>query len=979
MTQTFVSGVAGAESSQPRLRAYRGCEGSAPATRRFWISCIGFFLVLTGPAIADEGTDFFEAKVRPVLVENCYKCHAGKKVMAGLSLDARASILQGGDNGPAIVPGAPEKSLLLKAVGYGDPDLRMPPKGKLPEAVIADLAEWVRKGAPWPDDAANQKAAKVGDFNLKERARHWSLQPLTHPAVPKVKDAAWPASPVDFFILAKLEEKGLAPAPPADRRTLIRRVTFDLIGLPPTPAEIETFLKDDSPQAFATVVERLLSSPHYGERWARHWLDLVRFAETYGHEFDPNIPEAWRYRDYVIHALNADLPYDQFVREHLAGDLLPSPRRHPAEKYNESVLGTGFWWLGEEKHSPVDSRTDQADRIDNQIDVLGKAFLGLTLACARCHDHKFDAVSTKDYYALAGLLQSSRQDWAFIDDPAVRGPPLRRLREILDQIRALLPARAPAPCVPKGAPYTVYADFGKDAWAHWFRTGEAFGDRPTEPGDVMLRAGSEPIAVPPGLAHSGALSPALQGTLRSPTFTIAHKHIHYLVAGRQTKVNLILNGLQLIQEPIYGKLTFALNNDSLHWHTQDVAMWLGQRAYVEVLDDGPGYAAVAAVVFSDSFAPPALPTPPTAADPPPSPEVRKKVQALAAEFRQVEASLPPPRRALATADGSPVDESVFIRGNAKTLGPVVPRRFLEVFGGDRVPAPPGGSGRLELARQMTDPARTPILPRVMVNRLWKHHFVDGIVRSPDDFGVLGQPPTHPELLDFLAGEFVKGGWSLKNMHRMMVLSRAYQMASRADPQADAADADNKLLHRMPIRRLEAEAIRDAMLAVSGRLDPTLYGPSVMPHLTPFMVGRGRPTIGGPLDGAGRRSLYLNVRRNFLTPMFLAFDYPTPFSTMGRRSVSNVPAQALTMMNNPLVLQQAELWAKRTLAQAGQTPRQRVHHMYEEALGRPPTEAEASAALAFLHEQARLYSPDEARAWADLAHVLFNVKEFIFIN
>ncbi len=945
-------------------------------------------VVAAVPAAASEPTredvEFFEAKVRPVLAENCFKCHAGAKRKAGLSLESRDGLLKGGDNGPAIVPGAPEKSLLLRAVGYEDPDLRMPPRGKLPAEVLADLAEWVKRGAPWPAAAAGPAAVKVKEFDLRERARHWSLRPLTHPAPPAVKNAAWPTSPIDYFILAKLEEKGLAPAAPADRRTLIRRVTFDLTGLPPTPAEIDAFLRDDSPGAFAKVVDRLLASPQYGERWARHWLDLVRFAETFGHEFDPEIPEAWRYRDYVIRALNADLPYDRFVTEHIAGDLLPAPRRHSEEKFNESVLATGFWWLGEAKHSPVDSRADQADRIDNQIDVFGKTFLGLTLACARCHDHKFDAVPTRDYYALAGYLQSSRQDRAFLDDPATRAPALRRMRDTVRQIQALVPdaAKPAAPAFDAG-PGTVFADFARGDWSKWFTTGEAFGDGPTRRGDVVVQPGASPPvrAVPPGLAHSGAIATTLQGTLRSPTFTIASKRIHYLVAGRQARVRLILNGLQLIQDPIYGGLAFGVDNEALHWRTQDVSMWVGQRAYIEVLDDGPGYAALAAVVFGDG-PPPALRLPPAApltfdAD------AQKRVQALVGELRQVEAGLPPPRRGLATADGSPVDERVFIRGNPKTLGEAVPRHFLTVFGGDTVAAPGQGSGRLALARQMTDPARTPILPRVIVNRLWKHHFVEGIVRSPDDFGVLGQPPTHPELLDFLASTFVREGWSLKEMHRRLVLSSTYRMASRAERAADEVDPDNKLVHRMPIRRLEAEAIRDAMLAVSGRLDRAAFGPSVPPYLTPFMVGRGRPRVSGPLDGAGRRSLYVNVRRNFLTPMFLAFDYPTPFSTRGRRGVSNVPAQALTMMNNPLVVQQAERWAKRVLATPG-TPRQRLDRMYEEALGRLPSDAEAADALAFVATEAtearetREARNGEARAWADLAHVLFNVKEFIFV-
>jgi hypothetical protein len=948
---------------------------------RLWL-CLPVVLLAGSTRALSQGPDrdgiaFFESKIRPVLVNNCFKCHTGKKAKADLRLDSRAAMLQGTDNGPSVVPGAPDKSRLMKAIGYQDALLRMPPGGKIPDAVIADFAEWIKRGAPWPNEAKSSAVAKTKDFDLRERAKFWSLQPLKNPAIPTVKNAAWPTSPIDYFILSKLEANALVPAPPADRRTLIRRATYDLTGLPPTRSEIDAFLKDDAGGAFARVVDRLLTSPQYAERWARHWLDLVRFAETHGHEFDFEIREAWRYRDYVVRAMAADLPYDRLLHEHIAGDLLPTPRRNPADQSDESVLATGFWWLGEAKHSPVDSRADQADRIDNQIDVFGKTFLGMTIACARCHDHKFDAITTKDYYALAGFLQSSRQDFAFISNPAERAPKLKRLREILGEIKALVPAGAQQPPRFAAGPQTVFADFSKDAWSQWFTTGEAFGDGPSQAGDVLLQGGAQPIRaiVPPGLAHSGTLATALQGSLRSPTFTITKKHIHYLIAGKQARVRLVLNGLQLIQDPIYGRLAFSVDNEALQWRTQDLTMWLGQRAYVEILDDGPGYAALAAIVFSDAGPPPLTASPPPLAALP-LPPVQKKLQSLVAEFRQVEASLPPPRRALATADGSAVDEHVFNRGNSSTLGPIVPRRFLEVFGGARTSAPAHGSGRLELARQMTDPARTPIVPRVMVNRLWQHHFVKGIVRSPDDFGVLGQAPTHPELLDYLAGQFVKEGWSLKKMHRLMLLSSTYRMGSRADAKADEADPNNKLLHKMPIRRLEAEAIRDAMLAVSGRLDTTPYGPGVMPHLTPFMVGRGRPGTSGPLDGDGRRSIYLNVRRNFLNPMFLAFDYPTPFSTRGRRSVSNVPAQALTMMNNPLVLQQAERWARRTLEAGPLTARQRLDRMYEDSLGRPPTAEEADDALAFVRDQGQA---GELRAWTDLAHVLFNVKEFIFIN
>src|SRR5262245_30460136 len=374
-------------------------------------------------AAADRDTpdaaalEFFEKKVRPVLVEHCFKCHStqAKKLRGGLHLDSRQGFLTGGDSGPALVPGQPEKSRIVEAVRYGNVDLRMPPRGKLPDTVVADLATWVKMGAPWPQDDTPKTTSKSG-FDLQKRKReHWAWQPIRPQSPPAVRDKTWAHDPVDRFLLAKLEEKGLSPAPPADRRTLLRRVSFDLVGLPPSPAEVEAFVWDESPNGFEKVVDRLLASPHFGERWGRHWLDLVRYGETRGHEFDPNIPNAHQYRDYVLRAFNDDVPYNQFVTEHIAGDLLEKPRLHPAQGFNESILGTGFWFLGEEVHSPVDIRQDQADRFDNRIDVMTKTFLGLTVACARCHDHKFDAISTRDYYALFGFLASSSYRQARFD------------------------------------------------------------------------------------------------------------------------------------------------------------------------------------------------------------------------------------------------------------------------------------------------------------------------------------------------------------------------------------------------------------------------------------------------------------------------------------------------------------------------------------------------------------------------------------
>ncbi len=984
------------------------------------------FLLLAGLGLgADEpvdaaGIEFFENKVRPVLAENCYRCHGAEKQEGHLRLDRVAGIRKGGDRGPAINAGKPDESRLIQAIRYTDPDLQMPPKGRLPEQQIEDLQAWVRRGAPAPKEDAVAAVQPYKTFDLAERRRHWSYQPVRDVQPPRVKDASWPTSPIDHFILARLEEAGLRPAPAADKRTLIRRLSFDLIGLPPTPEEVQAFVSDDSPQAYENLVKGLLNSPHYGERWGRHWLDLVRYAETLGHEFDYELFHAWRYRDYVIRAFNADVPYNQFVLEHLAGDLLPAPRRNADHGFheNESILGTSFFWLGEAKHSPVDIRQEQANRIDNQIDVLGKAFLAQTIACARCHDHKFDAIATEDYYALAGYLKSTRYQQAAIDPPQRIQHKVQELRRLKDEIDSQI-ATEPLPGIPSSsneqAAGVLFEDFSRPDWQGWHAAGEAFGTNPTQRGECILSDDPNRSVkqwVPAGWAHSALLSRRLEGALRSEMFEIKYRNIHYLAAGRGSRINLVIDGFMLIRSPIYGGLTIELKDDRPGWRTMDASMWLGHRAYIELIDSvvpnlsqpassemesgqpGQGYLAIDEIRFSND-GPPPKPPDSLSAEPNFSSTASKD---LLTEYRRIEQSIPLPTYAPAACDGTGEDERVFHRGNYRTPGEIAPRRLPAVLWHEEQPAPKQGSGRLELAHRLIDPAN-PLLARVMVNRIWQHHFGQGIVRSPDDFGRMGQTPTHPELLDYLAAEFIRNGWSIKHMHRLMLLSSTYRLASSAERGVRSAeyesiatphsalrtphsvDPDNRLLSHMPVRRLEAEAIHDAVLAVSGRLDRRLYGPSVLPHLTPFMEGRGRPATSGPLDGDGRRSIYLNVRRNFLNPMFLAFDYPIPFTTIGRRSASNVPAQALSLMNGPFVAQEASRWADRLLKQPDRTPGQRVELMYETAFARRPDIEETIAALAFLDEQLGRYGGDrnDPRAWADLCHVLLNVKEFIFVE
>jgi hypothetical protein len=1144
---------------------------------------MGSALVASEPSAAD--IEFFEKKVRPVLATRCYKCHGPTKQEAGLRVDSRAALLEGGDSGPAIVPGKPAEGLLVDAINYGEL-YQMPKDGKLKPDEIAAITEWVKRGAPWPSEAAVAAGAKY-EFNLQERAKHWAYQPIGAHRPPELKQTARPRGDIDRFLLARLEAAGLAPAPNADRRTWIRRVYFAVIGLPPAPDEVEAFVEDKTSDAHERVVDRLLQSPHFGERWARHWLDLVRYAESRGHEFDYDVPNAWQYRDYVIRAFNADVPYDKFVIEHIAGDLLEEPRRHPQDGFNESILGTGFWFLGEWVHSPVDVRKDEADRFDNMIDVMTKTFLGLTVACARCHDHKFDAITQKDFYALQGYLQSSTYRQVCFDTlehnrriaerlhalrrehqprlmqalVASRRPAIDKFTDYLLAAReALLPGAqwskdseskksqrgvkelkpeyreqvaafadkrglnneiliqlvvhlvharndithplhawsllttasdsdepgkvaavlqpllerwqrqrtAAAAAIRKA---TVVIDYSNGAEGDFFQDGVAFGSGPVPPGEAIF--GDDPsqpiveIASYGSVRRDKALSclrlargtqedaGRMGGVLRSgqtfrtPNFTIETGQVFYLVQGAGRAYAAVDSHL-LNHGPLHAEFAHQWPDDGgkPRWVAHNLKLYKGHRAHLEFTPVGDADLQVLMVVQAHSqpgnplerpnelisrlFAPhdamtarsiaaayakmlaeiaeklargknrlspdeaslanwlvqgtwltasreqPALPSAVTAF-------VREQ-QRLIEQFRRE------PRTAPAMWDGPGEDERLFIRGNHKTLGEVVPRRFLEVL--SVTPPNPqsairnpqsSGSGRLDLAKRMTDPSRNPLISRVIVNRVWHHFFGRGIVESVDNFGLLGKPPTHRELLDYLATRFVQEGWSIKRLIRSITLSSAYRMSSEKDGRAEQVDPDNLLLHRMPLRRLEAEAIRDSILAVSGRLDRTQFGSPVPVYLTPFMQGRGRPSQSGPLDGAGRRSVYIAVRRNFLSPMMLAYDVPIPFTTMGRRNVSNVPAQALILMNDPFVLQQAGVWGKRVRSEPDRTPQERIHSMYLAAFARPPTQQELTDALAFLESQAkeRRLPRDQAFSdpvlWSDLAHVLFNVKEFIFVR
>jgi len=1217
-----------------------------------------FFSILPISLFADEN-HFFESKIRPVLSEKCYECHSSKssKIKGGLRLDHIELILQGGDSGPAIVQGNPAESLLVQAIRYDDQDFHMPPKEKLPKQVVQDFERWIAEGATWPDVSVPvlSSSKKRKSFNLeKRRNSHWCWQPITPPSIP-VAESAKKLHPIDQLIRAKLAYAGLLPSKPADKRTWLRRVTFDLTGLPPSLADIENFIADKSDDSFQTVVDRLLASPHYGEKWARHWMDLVRYAETCGHEFDYPLENPHEYRDYLIRAFNHDLPYDQLLTEHVAGDLISSPRIHPEKKFNESIIGTGYWYFHEAVHAPTDSKVDNADRMENQLDVFGKTFLGLTIGCARCHDHKFDAISEKDYYSLAAFMQGSNRQEYPLDEGGKREEISRQLLSLTKEgfmsvkkfgfksvkpsdywnvSSKLMETKKVAPTDDDPWDGEVLGDFETN-FLEWKPEGKAFGTGPQ-----TKTSGRNPVTNYHGKGWAGSLLTGgdnLTGSLFSPEFIITKRFMNFLIAGgaiekvgvelwieesrkiisrgsnneiftpkswdisgylgKKAQIRLIDNATggwghihadrfvqsnapaaELIDPPLpsdvlitrvsaenklskktllswcqhFGKRTnllslsqriesaknshiglvkaeqnfiqnsqsfanftsseipkgwkitgeafkprghrlisfdgsnlfpnrnvlssnilgnrrvgnlrsphFKIEHDQIlikakakkafmrvvvdnyhmgkhsgllfggtvikeansdgdfKWFSLSPRKYKGHWAYLEFVDRGTdAYLEIDEVRFAnsgigrrpdsrfslllgddkieagnlpqflDSFLEKSfdkinagkfsgeeyeflnylhseglIPF-----------ENQQNIAGILKQAVVIDSKTPRERYVLAMGEGSEFQGNVYVRGSPHKLGDPVHGRNLTALGGQT-------GSRLDLATQLTS-EDNPLVSRVMANRIWLQFFGRGIVPTPDDFGPMGQEPSHPELLDWLANDFRENNWSVKNLIRKIVLSQTYRQSSTLNPSNDKnkvslADPENILLHKMPVRRLHAEFIRDSILLFSGRIDKKLFGPSVPIYKTAFMTGRGGKK-NGPLDGAGRRSIYGSVYRNFLSPFMLAFDQPAPFGTKGKRSVSNVPAQSLALMNDPFVIGQCKMMGK-NIFQAKMTKSESVGSLFEMITGKPPSQKAQGKLLAFLETQTKAHGGLTEHVWADLAHVLINSKGFLFLN
>jgi len=1122
------------------------------------------------PQFDPQAIEFFERDIRPLLVERCYKCHGdGEDSKGGLTLTSRAAILRGGDSGPAAVAGNLKESLIVEAVEYKDA-LQMPPDGKLEQKQIDLFSKWVMLGMPWPATAApaegTPERAKAYEFSDAQK-QFWSFQQLARPVPPQVERTDWIKTDVDRFILAQLEQRKVTPAPPADKRTLIRRVTFDLTGLPPTPEDVAAFLADASPEAYARVVDRLLASPAYGEHWGRHWLDVVRYTDSkdvrdLGQPYD--IVESYRYRDWVVRAMNQDLPYDQFVRYQIAGDLLPTAG--PDEVNADAITATGLLTIGSWGAGDADVQKMYSDMVDDQINVVSRAFLGLSVGCARCHDHKFDPIPTADYYGLAGIFFSTQIAIPQISAPYNKVPLVSKSRidrfnqavaaikakrdevkSFVDAQYAALPEQhvgetgkyllavydyqhRPAEKSKSTPPeFAAEVQLRPDAFGQWIEYLNGTDDQRLldrqlpgvdgkagifawrGPGDtpvVVLNTLGEPAELPGQIrphgvgVHPGPNSGVgviwkspLTGTIKI-SGRVAHVHVQCgngiawavqklgaggavalgggelprggeqqfstlptvqqvpVAAGESIRIIVLPSGehscdmsaldLEIAEQGGEGRL-WSLGEDLLAAlpagganpaadHYGNSAVWsLAEVALASAVphaERGPGGPLAAWFELVEKVSAGAAsrtdleqvalrlqeqleqlrqqraqaataPTEPAAGAAGPMTafyqalvskggpfrvtqrddekllpaESKAARQKMLDEIAGLEKETEPYPVAMAAVDGGVGgtkyagfhDAQIHIRGRYDRLGELVPRHFPRIIAGDNQPPITQGSGRLELAQWITRPDN-PLIARVIVNRIWLHHFGQGLVRTPGNFGMAGEAPTHPELLDFLAGRFIESGWSIKAMHRLLVESAVYLQSSHVAAEIVAAEPENRLWGRMNRRRLEAEAIRDTVLSVSGQLDRTLGGP-VVRKLDEYTTSR-------------RRTLYLMTNRSDKTNFRFLFDGADPENVVDQRSVSTVAPQALYMLNNPLALAQCSALVERLMRESPQSDTERIDRAYELLFGRPPTGEERELGLAFLTHlgQRKPEAADPARwAWEAYCQSLLCANELIYVD
>jgi len=878
-------------------------------------------------AQSSSSVDFFETRIRPLLAERCFACHTQSR-LGGLQIDSRETLLKGGSSGPAIVPGSPEQSLLIQAVGHTHERLKMPPQEKLKDVEIAWLSDWIRAGAPWPESAsrATSEAHPTGVITPQQRS-FWSLQPVRKPALPAVKDKSWLQAPVDSFVLARLEEKGLKPVPAADKRTWIRRVTFDLIGLPPTPEEVEAFVKDNSSTARVKVVDRLLASPRYGERWARHWLDVARYSDDLLNTIkeDP-LPNAFRYRDWVINAFNEDLPYDQFVKAQIAGDLLGGDK-------GKWVGGLGFYNL-------------TPNLQDDRVDVTTRGFLGLTAACAQCHDHKFDPIPTKDFYALQGIFESTELDEhplapADVVEKYQRQRKLvdeheSRIDEFLDaqstQLSEILASRAShylqASRIVLGGEKLSQEAVAKDQkldretldrWlAHLYKTPREHPFLNDWDALVKREAPLEELRV-----EAEKFQDLLLSVIREKK-TVDQKNLILTGGSQEFEVLSKVNLASLERDRYALWVDFFLGRQKMEGSRERVSgVLLYRKKEVERFLQG---------------------------------DWKVHLESMQTRLEELKSTLPEKYPFLRTIKdvAKPANLKVYIRGNKETQGEEAPRGFLSVLcEGEPIPFTKG-SGRLELAKAIANP-KNPLTARVMVNRIWQHHFGTGLVTTASNFGRLGERPSHPELLDYLAARFVELGWSIKAIHREILLSATYALSAKSSAQNSAVDPDNRLLWQANRRKLDAEALRDSLLFVAGKLDLTA-GDEPM-RLTD--------------EKNLRRTVYGFVSRAKLDGTLSLFDFPDPNFTSEGRITTDTPLQRLYFLNSEFIINQAQAIVSRleTVSSAGDE--MKIRQAYQWLFQREPTPDEVQTGLKFLQSG--------SNKWPQYAQALMSSSEFIVVN
>ncbi|MBP85508.1 MAG: xanthan lyase [Planctomycetaceae bacterium] len=946
------------------------------------LGCWGWSAGARGDDIDEaKGLEFFETKIRPVLVKHCYECHSAesKEVKGGLRVDSATGLKQGGDSGPVLVVGKPRASLLIEVLRYEGAE--MPPVSKLSNEVISAFERWVSMGAPDPRVVDVAETARHA-IDIEEGRKFWAFQPVQSTDVPKVEKVDWPRSQIDAFVLSSLEQQGLAPSRDADRVTLVRRLYYDLTGLPPSPEEVIAFVNDSSAGAVETLVDKLLDSPQFGVQWGRHWLDVARYADSNGGDFNATFHNAWRYRDYVVNAMNNDKPFDQFVREQIAGDLLPY---ETDEQRAEQMIATGILMIGTKMLSERDKEKLRMDVVDEQINTIGKAFMGMTLGCARCHDHKFDPIPTRDYYALAGIFRSTStlegESQQYVSTWPKRTLPAdeehvaavkkydvtkKELKTSLDAAQKDL-AQAQktfddlgklyneltiddteAKLIGKWIPSTYSKGFIGKGYIH----------------DDQTDKGQKSVEFPVKITKSGRYDVRLAYTPnsgRADNVPIVIRH-----ANGTSEVSLNQQPTPPIDGQFASVGAFEFKADSI------AIVRLSNRGTVgHVIAD-----AVRLVEVDKTGAPIVVEGAPANAIVEQAKSMlevaQTKADTLEKQLKELDESAPAPLpKAIAVIDHKQIgDCEVRVRGETRNLGPKVERGFLQVANRGEQPKLTGHySGRQQLAEWIASPDH-PLTARVIVNRVWCHLIGEGLVRSVDNFGNLGERPTHPELLDHLASEFVRDGWSIKRAIRRIALSRTYQMSSDHNETSWQADPSNKLLWRAYRRRVPAEAIRDSMLAISGQLDLEPDG-SPVKGLGTLVTNNSSNADTYKGKETSKRSVYLPIIRNELPPILTVFDFADPDLVTGKRSSTNVPAQALLLMNSPFVMQAADLTAKK-LANREITDDELIAELYQLVFARQPTKLETDRAVGFLRGAESL---DRSVRLSQLVHVLFASTKF----